>query len=108
MEEVVASVQRVTTIIAEISTASREQSAGIQQVNDAVTEMDTTTQQNAALVEQSAAAAESMQQQAAALDEMIKTFKLEHGRAPTPAKAAAATARHGSAKPALAAPSYPR
>lgn len=57
MEGVVSSVQRVTSIIGEISAASGEQSNGIQQVNEAVTLMDEVTQQNAALVEQAAAAA---------------------------------------------------
>ena len=66
MDEIVASVKRVTDIMGEISAASQEQSAGIEQVNQAVTQMDEVTQQNAALVEQAAAAAESLQEQAAA------------------------------------------
>ena len=57
MEDVVASVQRVTDIMAEISAASHEQSAGIEQVNQAIAQMDQVTQQNAALVEEAAAAA---------------------------------------------------
>ena len=57
MGEIVASVQRVTDIMAEISAASQEQSAGIEQVNQTITQMDETTQQNAALVEEATAAA---------------------------------------------------
>jgi hypothetical protein len=64
MDEIVTSVQRVTSIISEISAASNEQTSGIEQVNDAVEQMDQMTQQNAALVEEAAAAAESMQHQA--------------------------------------------
>ena len=76
MGEIVASVQRVTDIIGEISAAANEQSQGIGQVNTAVTQLDQMTQQNAALVEQSAAAAESMKDQAARLAEVVGTFKL--------------------------------
>jgi methyl-accepting chemotaxis protein len=77
MEEVVASVQRVTDIMADISTAGDEQSAGIEQINQAVSEMDTVTQQNAALVEEAAAAAEAMQQQAANLERVVGVFRLD-------------------------------
>ncbi|HTD03705.1 methyl-accepting chemotaxis protein [Undibacterium sp.] len=77
MVEVVASVKRVTDIMGEITAATKEQSAGIEQVNLAISDMDNTTQQNAALVEQAAAAAQSMQDQAAALADVVDTFKLE-------------------------------
>jgi methyl-accepting chemotaxis protein len=77
MEEVVASVKRVTDIMAEISTAGDEQSAGIEQINQAVSEMDTVTQQNAALVEEAAAAAEAMQNQAANLERVVSVFRLD-------------------------------
>ncbi len=77
MDEVVASVQRVSDIMAEISAASREQDAGIAQVNQAVTEIDAATQQNAALVEQAAAAAESLEAQAAKLTSLVGVFKLD-------------------------------
>lgn len=77
MEEVVTSVKRVSDIIAEITAASIEQSAGIDQVNAAVTSMDETTQQNAALVEQAAAAAESLLEQANALNNTVSVFKLD-------------------------------
>jgi methyl-accepting chemotaxis protein len=77
MNEIVIAVKRVTDIMSEISAASSEQSAGIEQVNQAITQMDTVTQQNAALVEEAAAAADSMQEQATALDVAMGTFKLE-------------------------------
>ncbi|THC44544.1 methyl-accepting chemotaxis protein [Massilia sp. Mn16-1_5] len=88
--EVVASVARVTSIMAEITAASREQSIGIDQVNEAILQMDQTTQQNAALVEEAAAAAASMQEQSAHLEQLVSHFRLA-GRpvvqAPTPARA---------------------
>jgi methyl-accepting chemotaxis protein len=77
MDEVVTSVRRVTDIMGEIMAATDEQSTGIQQVNQAITQMDEVTQQNAALVEQAAAAAESLQDQAAILANVVGTFKLD-------------------------------
>ncbi|RVU43721.1 methyl-accepting chemotaxis protein [Rubrivivax rivuli] len=79
MDQVVAAIQRVTDIMGEISAASTEQSSGVNQVGAAVTQMDQVTQQNAALVEQSAAAAESLKQQATQLVQAVAVFKL--GRA---------------------------
>jgi methyl-accepting chemotaxis protein len=76
MDEVVASVRRVTDIMGEITAASNEQSAGIEQVNQAIAQMDQVTQQNAALVEEAAAAAESLQDQAAELANVVSVFKL--------------------------------
>ncbi|MEJ6000050.1 methyl-accepting chemotaxis protein [Paucibacter soli] len=76
MQDVVSAIRRVTDIMGEISSASSEQSAGVHQVGDAVSQMDKTTQQNAALVEQSAAAAESLQQQAAQLVQAVAVFRL--------------------------------
>jgi methyl-accepting chemotaxis protein len=76
MTEIVASVQRVSDIIGEISAAAGEQSAGIGQVNSAVASLDSMTQQNAALVEQSAAAAESLKEQAERLSTVVATFRL--------------------------------
>jgi methyl-accepting chemotaxis protein len=76
MGDVVASVRRVTDIMGEITSASSEQSIGIDQVNTAITQMDQVTQQNAALVEQAAAAAASMQEQAAQLADVASSFKL--------------------------------
>jgi methyl-accepting chemotaxis protein len=77
MKEIVAAVQRVNDIIGEITASASEQSDGIGQVNNAVTRLDHMTQQNAALVEQSAAAAESLKDQAHHLSNMVSTFKLE-------------------------------
>jgi methyl-accepting chemotaxis protein len=76
MTEIVGSVQRVTDIIGEITSAASEQSDGIGQVNHAVSQLDQMTQQNAALVEQSAAAAESLKQQAVSLTQVVGTFRL--------------------------------
>jgi len=75
MGEIVASVQRVTDIMADISAASQEQSSGIEQVNQAVVQMDETTQQNAALVEEASAAARSMEEQANLLTEAVSVFR---------------------------------
>ncbi|HEX5344376.1 MAG TPA: methyl-accepting chemotaxis protein [Duganella sp.] len=76
MEEVVASVRRVTDIMNEISAAGEEQRAGIEQVNTAIAGMDAVTQQNAALVEEATAASQSMQDQATALSELVSVFQL--------------------------------
>ena len=81
MQEIVDSVRRVTDIMSEISAASHEQESGIEQVNHAVTQIDTVTQQNAALVEEAAAAAEAMRAQAAELADIVSVFKLETGSA---------------------------
>ena len=77
MEEVVSSVRRVTDIVGEITSAGQEQSDGIEQINLAITQMDETTQQNAALVEQAAAAAQSLQDQASHLAQVVGVFKLD-------------------------------
>ena len=77
MEEIVSSVRRVTDIMAEITSASNEQEAGIEQINQAITEMDAVTQQNAALVEEAAAASEALQDQAGILAEAVSVFKLD-------------------------------
>jgi methyl-accepting chemotaxis protein len=76
MSEIVGSVQRVSDIIGEITAASSEQSGGIGQVNVAVTQLDQMTQQNAALVEESAAAAESLKDQATRLAQVVSTFQI--------------------------------
>ncbi|ATS39908.1 MULTISPECIES: methyl-accepting chemotaxis protein [Xanthomonas] len=81
MGEVVASVQRVTDIMGEISAASQEQSAGIEQVNQTITHMDETTQQNAALVEEATAAARSMEEQAVQLTDAVAIFKIDTRKA---------------------------
>ncbi len=76
MNEVVTAIQRLTDIMGEISTASGEQSAGVAQVGEAITNMDQTTQQNAALVEEMAAAASSLRNQAQELVQAVSVFKL--------------------------------
>jgi len=76
MQEVVASIRRVTDIVGEISSASQEQSQGVAQVGEAVTQMDQVTQQNAALVEEMAAAAASLKAQAQDLVQTVAVFKL--------------------------------
>ena len=113
MDEVVASVKRVTDIIGEISSASTEQTHGIEQVNQAIVQMDQVTQQNAALVEEAAAAAGSLQDQAHGLAQVVSVFKLNEQPgllrrpAPAPARPAAAPVARvaarsstGAAKPA--------
>ncbi|MBB3924251.1 methyl-accepting chemotaxis protein [Xanthomonas arboricola] len=77
MSEVVTSVQQVTDIMGEISAASQEQSVGIEQVNQTITQMDETTQQNAALVEEATAAARSLEEQAVQLTEAVAVFNIE-------------------------------
>ncbi|MEM5404521.1 MULTISPECIES: methyl-accepting chemotaxis protein [Paraburkholderia] len=77
MLSLVEAVRRVNDIISEISAASDEQSRGIEQVNIAIAQMDQTTQQNAAMVEQAAAAAQSMQEQAQMLRDVVNTFQLQ-------------------------------
>ena len=77
MNEVLASVGRVTSIMADITAASAEQSSGIEQVNRAIGEMDDTTQHNAALVEEASAAAQAMQDQAAELARAVRLFRLD-------------------------------
>src|SRR5690606_28312914 len=80
MGEIVTSVKRVTDIIADISAASQEQSAGIEQVHQAITPMDEGTQQNAALVEEATAAARSMEQQAGQLVQTVAVFRVRDER----------------------------
>ena len=76
MNEVVASVQRVSAIIGEITNASDEQRTGIEQINEAIGQMDNVTQQNAALVEEAAAAAQSLKIQSDNLSRVVGVFKL--------------------------------
>src|SRR5450830_1756944 len=101
MEQVVSSVRRVTDVVSEISAASAEQSDGIEQVNQAITQMDEVTQQNAALVEEAAAASQSLQEQAQQLEQAVSVFKLESGQSTglNPAYSAVATATVPALKP---------
>jgi len=80
MQEIVQGIGRVTEIMADITLASAEQSTGIEQVNEAITQMDGVTQQNAALVEEAAAAAASLQEQATTLAQLVSVFNVGHGR----------------------------
>lgn len=105
MDEVVASIRRVTDIMGEISAASTEQSAGVAQVGEAVSQMDQATQQNAALVEQMSAAATSLHNQAQELVQAVAVFKLANNgtavsQAPRPATSLAAT-NTSAARPAI-------
>jgi len=112
MDEVVASVKRVTDVMGEITAASQEQSDGIEQVNQAITQMDQTTQQNAALVEQAAAAAQSLQDQAGRLTQAVSVFKISGAdmgsapvrkpMAPKPSAVAARKAAPPAASPKIA------
>ncbi|RXZ38627.1 HAMP domain-containing protein [Oxalobacteraceae bacterium CAVE-383] len=102
--EVVASVKRVSDVVAEISAAGQEQSAGIDQVNLAITQMDEVTQQNAALVEQAAAAAASLQDQAANLAQLVSVFKLDNGTGLQAAPIAANAAKARIQPPVKSAP----
>ncbi|MDT7836597.1 methyl-accepting chemotaxis protein [Aquabacterium sp. OR-4] len=118
MSEIVSSVSRVTDIIGEISAASTEQSSGIGLVNGAIGSLDQMTQQNAALVEESAAAAESLREQAKRLAEVVSTFKVNagsqaagavaHRPAPSVARAPAAPTAARAPSTAAARPAAPR
>ncbi|MEY2893851.1 MAG: methyl-accepting chemotaxis sensory transducer [Pseudomonadota bacterium] len=108
MSDIVASVQRVSDIVGEITAASAEQSQGIGDVNNSVAQLDQMTQQNAALVEQSAAAAESLREQAGRLAGVVSGFRLARdggllaaasGSAPVPARAAARLPTAAPARP---------
>jgi methyl-accepting chemotaxis protein len=81
MSEIMSSVQRVSDVISEITASANEQSQGIEQVTSAVNQLDQMTQQNAALVEESAAAAESLKDQATRLSAMVQTFRLSEAHA---------------------------
>jgi methyl-accepting chemotaxis protein len=91
MTDIVGSVQRVSDIISEITSATEEQTAGIGQINQAIAQMDQVTQQNASLVEEAAAASEAMQEQAAHLAEVVSVFKLDDAAMPAAARPAGPT-----------------
>ncbi|MBL6749033.1 MAG: MCP four helix bundle domain-containing protein [Nevskia sp.] len=107
MEEVVTSVKRVTDIMGEITAASQEQSSGIEQVNQAITQMDETTQQNAALVEEVSASARALEEQAAGLVATVRQFRVD-GAAEPAQTPAARPASVREAEPAAAAPADAR
>src|SRR5471030_814465 len=107
MELIVTSVKQVADIMAEITSASQEQSMGIEQVNEAITQMDEMTQQNAALVEQAAAAAQSMLDEAGVLTQSVSIFKLlnePEPRRPAAPPRAVASPPVAAAKPLVAKP----
>ncbi len=103
MQEVVASIKRVSDIMAEISAASHEQTRGIEQVNQAITQMDRVTQQNAALVEEASAAAQSMRDQSGALVEAVAVFRLHDGGAQQAIARARSSSKAALSRPAAAA-----
>ncbi|HZY32379.1 MAG TPA: methyl-accepting chemotaxis protein [Rhodanobacter sp.] len=98
LAEIVESVKKVTDIVAEIAAASHEQSAGIDQVNNAVMQMDEMTQQNAALVEEAAAAARAMHEQAGELTQQVGFFQLNDSDAAPVAPSASARAKTAAAE----------
>lgn len=97
MQEVVESVKRVSDMISEITAAGQEQSSGIDQINQAIIQMDSMTQQNSALVEEAAAASATMQDQAAKLVEVVSVFKLDNNGTYSAPKASAAPRRASTA-----------
>ena len=101
MDDIVQSIRRVTDIMGDIAAASQEQTLGIEQINQAVAQMDQVTQQNAALVEEAAAASEAMQDQARQLAAVVSVFKLNAGAALAAPRQPAA---RGAPKPVLRAP----
>ncbi|ARJ43233.1 methyl-accepting chemotaxis protein [Pantoea alhagi] len=102
MTDIVEAVRRVTDIMAEIAAASDEQSRGIQQVSQAVTEMDNVTQQNAALVEEASSAAVSLEEQAARLTQAVATFRLSQQESSAPVSVAPAAPTAVKLRPAVA------
>jgi len=102
MADIVQSITRVTDIMSEIASASLEQTTGIEQVNSAISQMDEVTQQNAALVEQAAAAANSMQEQAAMLSQVVSVFKV--GQQAAASQGAPRAPARAPARPATPAP----
>ncbi|HWA72887.1 MAG TPA: methyl-accepting chemotaxis protein [Polyangiaceae bacterium] len=89
LQEIVGSVKKVSDIVGEINAASDEQATGIEQINQAVTQMDKSTQQNAAMVEEAAAAAESMNEQARSLTELVAFFQVNREEQAPPARSPA-------------------
>ena len=108
MNEIVASVKSVTDIMGDITAASLEQEAGIGQINQAISAMDSMTQQNAALVEQAAAAAASLQEQASNLVQVVSLFKLDGMQTARAPMAAHAAIKAPTKKPAIPANSISR
>ena len=99
LTEIVGSVRKVTSIVGEIDNASAQQSSGIQQINQAVTQMDQNTQQNAALVEEASAAAESMRDQTRGLTECVRFFKVAGADEARPSRPPVRRAQGAPARP---------
>jgi methyl-accepting chemotaxis protein len=109
MQEIMGAVKRVTETVDSITTASQEQSMGIDQVNQAMAQIDRVTQQNAALVEEAAAAAESLQEHAATLVSAVVAFKLDQAAPAAKPAAPAVPAPRPAARPAATdAPTAPK
>ena len=109
MDDIVTSFQLVTDIVGDISNASREQSIGIEQINQAISQMDDITQQNAALVEEAAAASASLQGQAEKLAELLRVFRLAHaGKSEAVPSPLQAMRQRGSGKALASAPGRSR
>jgi len=106
LEAIVSSGKKVSDIMAEIAAASRQQSAGIEQVNQAVTQMDEMTQQNASLVEETATASDSMEEQVGELRRLVGFFSHEDGEARRSDFAPQPRSRAGEQKPAPASASF--
>jgi methyl-accepting chemotaxis protein len=108
MKEIVTSIQRVTDIMGEISSATLEQTAGLEQIHQAINEMDTITQQNVALVEEAASASAALQDQANGLSRVVSVFQIDVQRREHPAAVQArAVIQAVRAKPALPAKAKP-
>jgi methyl-accepting chemotaxis protein len=95
LDEIVASIKKVTEVVSEIANASMEQSTGIDQINKALMQMDEVTQQNSALVEENAATAKTLEHQSKSMDERVAFFQVRAAAEPAP-KAAALQAKVGS------------
>ena len=108
MTDVVSSVKQVSDIVAEISAATTEQNAGIAQVHQSITAMDQVTQQNAALVEQTAAASQSMQDQAEALSRAVSAFRIDASHIAAPQLHSARRAAPSRATALAVSPGAPR
>lgn len=104
MTEIVESIQRVTDIMGEITAASQEQTSGIEQVNDAVLNMDQATRLNATLVHEAEAAASNLQNQATQLEKLVTAFKIQHQAAPAKRARAALAQPESVAQKPLSAP----
>jgi methyl-accepting chemotaxis protein len=107
LNEILASIKQVAEIVAEIASASNEQSTGIDQINKALTQMDEVTQQNSALVEENAASAKTLEHQSVAMNEKVAFFKLDDKAAPQLAQGQARAPAKAAASPSVKRPAAP-